>query len=138
MRLPLPEPGLVFRYDFLWSREARKGRDTGKERPACLVATIDDEADPLFVVILPITHTPPGAGVVAVEIPPKVRASLGLDKEPCWVIVSEYNVDEWPPPGMGRAGQGFAYGFVPEALLNVVKKRFLDAVRSGRARGVQR
>jgi hypothetical protein len=138
MRLPAAEPGLVFRYDFHWSREARKGRSTSKDRPACLVATIDDEADPLFVVIFPITHAAPSADVVAVELPPKVRAALGLDKEPCWVIVSEYNVDEWPPAGMNRAGQGFAYGFLPDALFGVIKKRFADTVRRGRARGVQR
>jgi mRNA-degrading endonuclease toxin of MazEF toxin-antitoxin module len=60
--LPEPRPGLVIRYDYLWSREAVAGRDQGKERPACLVAATDSAAAPRFVVILPITHTPPDKG----------------------------------------------------------------------------
>jgi hypothetical protein len=38
--LPEPRPGLVIRYDYLWSREAA-GREQGKERPACFVAAMD-------------------------------------------------------------------------------------------------
>lgn len=60
MALPEPKPGLVIRYDYLWTREAAAGRDQGKERPACLVAVMDPVVSPRFVVILPITHTAPG------------------------------------------------------------------------------
>jgi mRNA-degrading endonuclease toxin of MazEF toxin-antitoxin module len=60
MALPDPKPGLVIRYDYVWAHEALAGRDQGKERPACLVAASDASASPRFVVILPITHTPPG------------------------------------------------------------------------------
>ena len=93
MALPEPRPGLVFRYDDLWSREAAAGRDQGKTRPACLVAAVDSVTAPAFVVILPITHTPPDANTVGVEIPAKVRRALGLDDAPSWVIVSDHNVD---------------------------------------------
>ena len=55
MALPEPKPGLVIRYDYLWSREAAVGRDQGKDRPACLVAASDSTTLPRFVVILPIT-----------------------------------------------------------------------------------
>ncbi|MDE0718896.1 MAG: hypothetical protein OXH64_13265 [Rhodospirillaceae bacterium] len=41
MALPDPEPGLVVRYDYLWTHEAAAGRDQGKTRPACLVAATD-------------------------------------------------------------------------------------------------
>jgi PemK-like, MazF-like toxin of type II toxin-antitoxin system len=94
--LPEPKPGLVIRYDYLWTREAVAGRDQGKERPACLVAATDAFASPRFVVILPITHAPPDKDTVGVEIPPKVRKAIGLDDAPSWVIVSEHNIDEWP------------------------------------------
>jgi hypothetical protein len=114
--LPEPRPGLVIRYDYLWSREAAAGRDQGKERPACLVAATDTTVSPRFVVILPITHTRPDRDTVGVEIPAKVRAAIGLDDAPCWVIVSEHNVDEWPngePGGSARAAGSLQFWVHP-------------------------
>lgn len=141
MALPEPQPGLVIRYDYLWAREAAAGRYQGKERPACLVAATDPSVEPRFVVIVPITHTEPSGEVVGVAIPPKVRRTLGLDDAPCWIIVSEYNVDEWPNAGLaplpGRPGV-FAQGFVPPRLFARVKRRFLDLAEAGRASGVRR
>ncbi len=141
MPLPDPKPGLVIRYDYLWTREAAAGRDQGKERPACLVAATDSAASPRFVVILPITHTPPDKNTVGVEIPPKVRQNIGLDDAPSWVIVSEHNVDEWPNGGLaqlpGRAGV-FSYGFIPPGLFAQVKAKFLELSGQGRTTGVRR
>jgi hypothetical protein len=139
--LPEPKPGLVIRYDYLWSEEARAGRDQGKDRPACLVAATDAAIRPRFVVILPITHSAPSAPAVGIEIPPSVRAWIGLDEQPCWVIVSEHNVDEWPNAGLqpipGRPGT-FAYGFIPPRLFTRIKDAFLDLARQGRSAGVRR
>jgi hypothetical protein len=139
--LPEPRPGLVIRYDYLWSREAAAGRDQGKERPACLVAPTDATVSPRFVVILPITHTRPDHHTIGVEIPAKVRATLGLDDAPCWVIVSEHNVDEWPNGGLaplpGRPGV-FSYGFIPPGLFAQVKAKFLELYEEGRTGGVRR
>ncbi len=141
MPLPEPKPGLVIRYDYLWSREAAAGRDQGKERPACLVAATDATASPRFVVILPITHTRPDRETVGLEIPAKVREALGLDDAPCWVIVSEHNVDEWPNAGLaplpGRPGV-FSYGFIPPGLFARVKAKFLEVYGNGRTAGVRR
>jgi hypothetical protein len=139
--LPEPKPGLVIRYDYLWTREAAHGRDQGKERPACLVAATDSIARPRFVVILPITHTPPEGDTVGVLIPSKVGAALGLDAAPSWVIVSEHNVDEWPNAGLapvpGQSGV-FSYGFIPPGLFSQVKAKFLELTGDGRIRGVRR
>jgi hypothetical protein len=139
--LPEPKPGLVIRYDYLWSREAAAGRDQGKERPACLVAATDPTASPRFVVILPITHTRPDKDTVGVEIPAKVREALGLDDAPSWVIVSEHNVDEWPNGGLaplpGRPGV-FSYGFIPPGLFAQVKAKFLELYEKGRTGGMRR
>jgi hypothetical protein len=70
-----------------------------------------------------------------VAIPPKVRAHLGLDDEPCWVILSEYNVDSWPTAGLGTVpgtGNRFDYGFLPPALFAQIRSRFLElAAQSG-------
>ena len=141
MALPEPRPGLVIRYDYLWSREAAAGRDQGKERPACLVAAMDSTTSPRFVVILAITHARPDQDTVGVEIPAKVRQALGLDDVPSWVIVSEHNVDEWPNGGLaplpGRPGV-FSYGFIPPGLFAQVKARFLELYEKGQAGGVRR
>lgn len=141
MPLPEPRPGLVFRYDYLWSHEAAAGSDQGKERPACLIAAMDSIASPRYVVILPITHTPPDKDSDGVEIPAKVRHAIGLDDEPSWVIVSEHNVDEWPNGGLahvpGRPGV-FGYGFIPPGLFAQVKAKFLELSGRGRSAGVRR
>lgn len=141
MSLPEPRPGLVIRYDYLWTHEAVAGRDQGKERPACLVAAMDSAASPRFVVILPITHTRPDKNTIAVEIPAKVRQALGLDDAPSWVIVSEHNVDEWPNGGLaplpGRPGV-FSYGFIPPGLFVQVKAKFLELYETGQTGGVRR
>ena len=141
MALPDPKPGLVIRYDYVWAHEALVGRDQGKERPACLVAASDASASPRFVVILPITHTPPGQDTIGIEIPAKVKQSLGLDAAPSWIIVSEYNVDAWPNGGLapipGSAGV-FGYGFIPPGLFAEVKAKFLKLAGQRRSTAVRR
>ncbi|HEX4159805.1 MAG TPA: hypothetical protein VHY79_15170 [Rhizomicrobium sp.] len=141
MPLPEPRPGLVIRYDYLSSREAAVGRDQGKERPACLVAATDPVRSPRFVVILPITHTPPDAQTVGVEIPARVKAALGLDDARSWIIVSEHNVDEWPNAGLaplpGRP-ESFGYGFIPPRLFAQIKAKFLELYEKGKSGGVRR
>ena len=141
MALPDPQPGLVIRYDYLWTREAVAGRQQGKDRPACLVAATDSTVKPRFVVILPITHTAPSGDTVGIEIPAKVRAAIGLDDQPSWVIVSEHNVDEWPNAGLapipGQPGM-FSYGFVPPGLFKQIKSKFLELADLGQGAGVRR
>ena len=141
MALPEPRPGLVFRYDYIWNREAIAGRDQGKERPACLVIASDSAVKPRHAVILPITHSAPRGDTVAIEIPARVRTHLGLDDAPSWVVVSAHNVDEWPNGGLaplpGRPGV-FSYGFIPPALFGEIKRRFLELTDQGRGTAVRR
>ncbi len=139
MALPEPDPGLVFRYDFLWSREAKGGRTSSKDRPACIAVASDTEMIRRRVIILPITHSKPAAGAIGVEIPSAVRKALGLDDAPCWVIVSEYNVDNWPNAGIAPLPGSkavYAYGHLPPGLFDKIKKEFLRLF-DGR-RGVRR
>ena len=141
MALPEPRPGLVIRYDYLWSREAAEGRDQGKDRPTCLVAASDPAVAPRFVVILPITHSPPQGDTEGVEIPVRVAEALGLDDGPSWIIISEHNVDEWPNAGLtplpGRPGV-FSYGFIPPSLFAVVKRKFLELYETEQSGSVRR
>ena len=141
MTLPEPKPGMVIRYDYLWTNEAAIGRNQGKERPACLLAAMDSSSSPRFVVILPITHTQPSKDTVGFEIPTRVREVLGLHQAPCWIIVSEHNVDEWPNAGLaplpGRPGI-FSYGFIPPGLFAQVKAKFLELYEKGQSGRVRR
>ena len=141
MALPEPKPGLVVRYDYLWTHEAAAGHDRGKDRPTCIVAATDSLMRPRHVVLLPITHTPPTGDTVGLEIPPKVKQAIGLDDAPSWVIVSEHNIDEWPNAGLspvpGKPGV-FAYGFIPPGLFQQIKARFLDLARQKKTEEVRR
>jgi hypothetical protein len=139
--LPDPKPGLIVRCDYLWSHEAAAGRDQGKDRPTCVVAASDSLKAPRFVVLLPITHSPPDIPTIGIEIPARVKRALGLDDAPSWVIVSEHNIDTWPNAGLspipGRP-QMFSYGFIPPGLFALIKARFLELARQGKGRTVRR
>ncbi|MCC7462245.1 MAG: hypothetical protein IT480_07260 [Gammaproteobacteria bacterium] len=141
MAIPEPSPGLVIRYDYLWSREAAAGRQQGKDRPTCLVAASDSATKPRFVVLLPITHAVPIGDTVAIEIPAKVRQAIGLDDEPSWVVISEYNVDEWPNAGLSPIPgnpEVFAYGFIPPGLFATIKARLVELARENKSEAVKR
>jgi len=142
--VPIPDarPGLVFRYEYLWERQARAGRDAGeKERPACIVVALHRADGDTRVLIVPITHSPPRAGEPAVELPPKVKAHLGLDGAPSWVVLAEANIDIWPSPDMrpipGRPGR-FDYGLLPQRLLNRIRAAVMDAMPAKRLAPVDR
>ncbi|WP_448954915.1 hypothetical protein [Labrys neptuniae] len=141
MSFPDPKPGLVVRYDYLWTHEAASGHDQGKDRPTCLVAVTDKAIRPQYVVLLPITHRPPSGDTVGIEIPVKVKQAIGLDDAPSWVIVSEHNIDEWPNGGLsplpGRAGV-FSYGFIPPGLFAQIKARFLALAQAKKSALVRR
>ena len=141
MALPDPKAGLVIRYDYLWSREAVAARSQGKDRPTCIVAASDSLMRPRYVVLLPITHSPPDADTIGVEIPIRVKQAIGLDSAPSWVIVSEHNIDEWPTGGLspvpGKPGV-FAYGFIPPGLFAQIKAKFLEVAREQKSSKVRR
>lgn len=141
MAFPDPKPGLVIRYDYLWTHEAAGGRDQGKDRPTCLVAATDALVRPRYVVLLPITHTPPTGDTMGIEIPLKVKQAIGLDDTPSWVIVSEHNIDEWPNNGIspvpGRRGE-FSYGFIPPGLFAKIKANLLELARAKKSGAVRR
>jgi hypothetical protein len=104
------------------------------------VVVIDKPGMPLFAGILPITHTPPATETEGIEIPQPTRRRLGLDDAPCWVKISEYNVELWPPPGLspvpGR--ESFTYGFLPPKLFAQIKSSFTAALTAGQSTQVHR
>jgi mRNA-degrading endonuclease toxin of MazEF toxin-antitoxin module len=139
MILPTPVRGLVVRYEYLWRREAEAGRDTGKDRPACLLLTVE-VGDETRVVYCPITHLEPADKTYAVEIPPDEKRRLGLDDLRSWIVAAEINEDLWPKslrriPGRHDA---FAYGRLSHPILVRVAQRFQAAMRDRALRRTSR
>jgi hypothetical protein len=131
---PVPRPGLVIRYAYLWRREARAGQEeSAKDRPCAVVLAHKDEEGETRVYVLPVTHSPPEDDSEAVAIPASVKQRLRLDDERSWIVVSEANVFTWPGPDLrfvpGKGPASAAYGFLPPALFKVVRDRFLERAR---------
>ena len=138
MTWPIPRPGLVIRYSYLWRREAAQGREEGaKERPCAVILALRqaDGADKVFV--LPITHSPPVRSGDAIALPPAVKQRLGLDEAPSWVMLTETNSFIWPGPDLrvppGRPAEEAAYGFLPPKLFQEIRDRFLERARNRQA-----
>lgn len=101
MPLPKPVPGLVIRYSFLWSHEAKAGSEEGsKDRPCAVLLATTTKDDEQIVTVLPVTHTPPADERLAVEIPPGTKKRLGLDDARSWIVLSEANRFQWPGPDL--------------------------------------
>lgn len=138
MSWPIPQPGLVVRYSYLWKREADTGREEGvKDRPCAVVVAIEDQAGHPRVIVLPITHTAPQPPDEGIELPHPTKVRLGLDDARSWVIVSEANDFAWPGPDLrflsGQGPESAAYGFLPPAVFRAVRDRFLARYRESRA-----
>ncbi len=132
MPLPKPVPGLVIRYSFLWSHEAKAGSEEGsKDRPcAVLLATTTKDGEQL-VTVLPVTHTPPADERLAVEIPAGTKKRLGLDDARSWIVLSEANRFQWPGPDLRPVPDGadssIAYGLLPAGLYDLIRTKWLAA-----------
>lgn len=98
MSLPVPKPGLVIRYRFLWSSEHAEGAAEGvKDRPcAIVVAARRDPSGEIQTVVAPITHQPPEDPAASIEIPAATCRSLGLDSGRHWLRLDELNRFSWP------------------------------------------
>lgn len=143
MAFPIPSPGLVIRYSFLWSDDAARGQEEGdKDRPCAVVVTTTNDAGDTVVYVLPITHTPPRNAAHAVEIPIATKRRLGLDDERSWIIISELNRFIWPGPDLRMRVAGdpssVAYGELPAKLMTDVLVRLEAAVAARRARTTKR
>lgn len=142
MSLPRPEPGLVIRYSYLWRQEHNEGREEGsKDRPCAIVLLVQTAADEEEVVVVPVTHSPPQDGAVALELPSTIKRHLGLDTERSWIVLSESNMFHWPGPDLRRLGDqansSVAYGFLPPRFFAELRRRFIaleNAARSSRTR----
>lgn len=142
MKKPEPVPGLVIRYDFLWSHEHERGQSEGvKDRPCVIVAAIVRNADgKTEVLLVPVTHTPPSAPGAAVAVPARVGAHLGLDDRQSYIVTSEANSVSWDDPGIvpARPGETWAYGRLPKALYEQIRSAMLGQVRQHKLKTAKR
>lgn len=142
MALPVPTPGLVISYAYLWREQEAVGAAEGrKSRPcAVVVTTVDDEGDTL-VYVVPITHSRPHPGT-AVELPTGVKRRLGLDASASWIVTRELNRFIWPGydlrPISRRSPDVFAWGYWPVELLEAVKRQVVAHQRAKRLGVVDR
>jgi len=140
---PVPQPGLVIRYSYLWEREAREGRDEGvKDRPCAIVLVLLRDGDAPIVRVLPITHTAPADLADALEIPLATKQRLGLDSGRSWVVLTEANDFIWPGPDLRPAVSGepssVAYGMLPPGFMKALRARLIERWRTERVRAVGR
>lgn len=143
MSLPVPRPGLVIRYAFLWSHEAEAGAvEAAKDRPcAIVIATQFGPSGDVRTIVAPITHTPPDDPAASLEIPANVCRSLGLDDGRQWLRFDELNRFAWPGydlrPVPGKPGT-YSYGMLPEALFEKVRRSILRLREARRTNAIPR
>jgi hypothetical protein len=136
--LPTPLPGLVIRYSYLWAADAARGLEEGdKDRPAVIILVLEGT-----VLALPVTHSAPTVGGVAMEIPPAVARSAGLDAARSWVVLSEFNEFVWPGFDLriipGRTPATMAYGFLTPGFFKSLRDQWLALDAAGKSRPVSR
>ncbi len=143
MAFPVPVPGLVIRYSYLWASEHARGQEEGvKDRPCAIVLATANEAGDQVVTVLPVSHTPPSNPRLAVEIPAAVKRRLKLDDERSWVVLAEANRFTWPGPDLRplRNGdvQSTVYGPLPYGLFEEIRLKFIAALNGQAVRAVLR
>lgn len=143
MSFPVPVPGLVIRYSFLWRDAAAKGREEGeKDRPCAVVLVTSDADGEKIVLVLPITHSPPTNPDLAVEIPAETKRRIGLDNARSWIVVTDANRFVWPGPDLRPRTPGdrssVAYGYLPRALFNELRNKFVRAIDARLSGAVRR
>lgn len=129
MALPqTPFPGLVVRYSFLWSNEARAGETEGrKDRPCVIVTAVRRTSDGRFRVrVLPITHRPSEPDR-SIRVPPKVKRHLSLDADASWIVLDEVNEFIWPGVDLrpvSRLKPGvWTFGVLPTEIFDEIRAR---------------
>lgn len=143
MSLPKPVPGLVISYSYLWARQHEKGAEEGsKSRPCAIVAARQIVEGREVVTVVPITHSAPADPANAIEIPALLKAHLGLDGMPSWIIVTEANNFLWPGPDLrpiaGSRPSRFDYGMLPPRFYAYLRDRILAAHKSRTLSRIQR
>jgi len=125
LSFPKPELGMVISYEFLWSQEAALGQVHGlKDRPSVIVVSAERQDGNIKVVVAPVTHTRIQPEY-SIEIPWRVKESLGLDKEQSWIVATELNEFFWPGFDLKpiKRTKNYVYGYLPPQLFKQLQKK---------------
>jgi hypothetical protein len=141
--LPIPEPGLVISYAYLWRAEYEQGQEEAtKDRPCAIVLMAHNEDGDIAVTVVPVTHRQPQHADDAVEVPAPTKRRLGLDDAPSWIVVTEVNRFVWPGPDLRPVSRvepdRFDYGLLPPSLFRQVRERLAACAASRRVMSVRR
>lgn len=138
MALPkAPFPGMVVRYPFLWSSEARAGETEGrKDRPCVVITAVRPTAEGRFRVrVLPITHRPSEPSR-SIAIPAKVKRHLGLDADASWIMLDEVNEFLWPGVDLrpiSRTKPGvWTFGVLPTEIFDEIRAKLRTILQQRR------
>jgi hypothetical protein len=141
--LPTPHPGLVIRYAYLWSDDARQGKESAaKDRPCAIVLARQLVEGRMMVTVVPVTHSPPTDPFEAIEISHDIKRHLGLDDGRSWIILSEVNDFMWPGPDLtaipGSTPLRFDYGTLPPGFFRLIRGKLIDLARRRRTQKIRR
>ena len=113
-----------------------------KDRPCAIVAARQVIEGREVVTVVPIPHSRPADPAYAIEIPPALKAHLGMDPSRSWIIVSETNDYLWPGPDLrpvpGIRPARFNYGMLPPRFFAHIRDRILQAHLERRLRSIPR
>ena len=102
----------------------------------------EDQDGEKIVPVLSVTHSPPAAPDLAVEIPIETKRRLGLDDQRSWIVVTDANRFIWPGPDLRPGARGdassVAYGSLPRGLFYEVREKFTRAIERRLAGVVRR
>jgi hypothetical protein len=119
-----PQKGMIIRYSFAWAGEDADV-DSNKVRPAMLVVVLEGNR----VVALPITHSAPRADQEAMEIPPALKTTLGLDGERSWIRLTEGNIFTWVGYDIVPTEH---YPIAPDWFVKQVSLKYLQLLKAKR------
>lgn len=143
MSLPVPKPGLVIRYSFLWSSQYAEGLTEGvKDRPCAIVVAAGRDANgDIQTIVAPITHLPPDDPGASIEISAATCKSLGLDSGRHWLRLDELNRFVWPGYDLraipGKSGR-YDYGMLPPDLFHRLRDGILARQKARMGRIISR
>jgi hypothetical protein len=131
------ESGVVIRYPFLWSHEARRHETEGRKgRRPTVVALRFPQVGGDLLFLMPITTKPPRDETLAIEIPDLEKRRAGLDDDiRLWIVIEEINEDIIgksfylePEKPLGRFGRPF---FLQVVKTVVAQRRRIRATARG-------
>jgi hypothetical protein len=122
----------VICYSYLWAAESAKGAEEElKARPCAIVAARQVIEGRLVVTVVPVTHTVPREPEDAIEIPAALKAHLGMDELPSWIVLTETNDFLWPGPDIRPVARGgvsrFEFGMLPPRYFAHLRDWILQA-----------